>query len=907
MSGRRRRLLLVSGGLGGALLLCLTAFVFYLLGYVHWNPPQLALLTSRDPHKLLAEADYLAHLGNSERARPYFAKAERLFAECGDRLNALYCKISCVESDVEKGSYTEAARYLSAELKDPLVQNDARLKLRCLTVKGIVDLNTNTIDAERDWTEALAVANSLHDVTWQTRATGWLGILDFVNGNSAGAGAKVIGAITKSMLHHDIGAQIIFLTYLADGLTEDGMPARGLEAANRALALVRTNPDAPYPYRTYISKISALTALRRYPEARSLIASTLDHARRAGILGAEADLLRETGELERQADNEVLARQYFQQTASVASAAHLPRIGGEAMFQLSDLYRKAGNVQQAQECIERGIQEVDQVEAPYELPHYLAVEAELKAANGEYKQADQLFSQATDLVSGMLISSPTPMVESALVGTMSEIYVEHFQLAVNALRDTTKAFQIVESARGRAMADALHDHRQLKAEAISETNPAVVEITELQRQLRQQQTSEERARLLDALDEAEGRLAGAQYERRQIRNLVPARPVALKEVQRTLRPDEMMLEYVLADPHSFCLVVTQGTATVQTLPSRLQITSPVDQYVKAIVAKRPTHALSEQLYLWLLSRCLAGQSQRRLIIIPDGKLNEVPFAALTNPAGQYLAQTHIISVTPSATVLYMLRHEVRPQPRYAFLGVGYLTESSTPIPRKSLAGKLAAAVRGVFDLSNPNIDPLPYADEEVKAAADSFGRPATILLDRQATEERLKSEPLGDFEVLHFAVHGVLNARDPERSALLFADGPHSKEDGLWQAREIRTLSLKAKLVTLSACDTGIGKIDGEEGVDSLVGAFLMAGAKDVVASLWPADDRFTATLMEKFYHHLAQGLDDAAALNRAERDILQQYGRQTAPYYWAGFEIIGQGGSKLTLQNGAHYAAFRN
>jgi CHAT domain-containing protein len=474
----------------------------------------------------------------------------------------------------------------------------------------------------------------------------------------------------------------------------------------------------------------------------------------------------------------------------------------------------------------------------------------------------------------MLISTPTPMMEGALVAMMSEIYVEHFQLAVNVLKDKQEAFQIVEGARGRAMADALHDHRQLRAEAVSDTNPAMVAITDLQRQLRHQETSKERARLLDELDEAEARLAGTQYEHHEFRELVPAAPVTLSEVQGSLRADEVMLEYVLADPHSFCIVVTHHTETIQTLASRAQITSAVGRYNTSIVAKEPANALAKQLYSWLLSPCLAGRTERRLIVIPDGKLNDVPFGALMDSAGRYLAQTHIVSVTPSATVLYMLRHEVHPEARYAFLGVGYDTEQPAGASQKhGLAGKLADAVRGVFDLSNSNIDPLPYADEEVKSAADSLGRPATVLLDRQATEEKLKSEPLDDFDVLHFAVHGVLNTQDPDRSALLFADGPHSTGDGLWQAREIRPLSLKAQLVTLSACDTGIGKIEGEEGVDSLVGAFLMAGAKDVVASLWPANDRFTATLMEKFYNHLAQGMDDAAALNRAECDILEEYG----------------------------------
>lgn len=299
-------------------------------------------------------------------------------------------------------------------------------------------------------------------------------------------------------------------------------------------------------------------------------------------------------------------------------------------------------------------------------------------------------------------------------------------------------------------------------------------------------------------------------------------------------------------------------------------------------------------------------AQHRLTVIPDGNLNDVPFSALVDPAGRYVAETRVVSVAPSATVLYMLRNEVRPEGRYAFLGVGY----TGPAPGKTSHGvgtELADVVRGVFDLSNPHITPLAYAGEEVKDAAGEIGQPSVVLLGRNATEEKLKSEPLDDFEILHFAVHGVVNTHEPERSVLLFADGPHSTEDGLWQAREIRTLSLKANLVTLSACDTGIRKIEGEEGVDSLVGAFLMAGAQNVVASLWPTSDRYTATLMEKFYAHLAEGTGEAAALNQAELDILHEYGRQTPPYYWAAFVLIGAGKGQIRFQNGTFNATLKN
>ncbi|HEV2416410.1 MAG TPA: CHAT domain-containing protein [Terriglobia bacterium] len=899
-------MLRIFGIAGGAIVVCLAVFLLYILGYIHWRSPNFAVLTSRNPQKLLAQADYLASLDNWQAARPYFAKAGRLFAERGDQTDALYARISCVEADVEKGSYSEAAQYLKRQLQNPIVQSDLHLKLRCLTVKGIVDLNTNTVDAEHDWSEALQVAKSVHDTTWQSRATGWLGILAFVNGDGTDAGKKVIGALVQCALHHDIGGEDVFLTYMSDGLTQDGMASKGLEAANRALALMKSNPDAPYPYRAYIAKIGALSALGRYNEARRLLANALRHARRDGIVGAEADLSREAGELEERAGNDNRAKQYFEQTAAVATRTNLPRIFADAMFRLTDLYRKEGQLSNAEDCITRGIEAVRQVEAPYELPHYLAVEAELKETQGDYKTADALFSEAADMVDGMLIGVPTPTLESSLVGTMSEIYTEHFQLAVLSLKDDGVAFEIVERARGRGMSDALRDPREVKAEAMSDANPAEIEITDLQRQLRGPESTAERTRLLSDLDEAETKLAKSEYDKAQFRRLIPLKPVSLEILQQALDPHEAVLEYVLSEPHSFCLLVTRQNARVKILVSRSQIERTIREYLTRVTAKKPADAQAQQLYTEVFRDCIQDLNEHRLIVIPDGKLNNVPFDALMDSSGRYVAESHVISVVPSATVLYVLRHDTHPAAKYAFLGVGY-TGATLKRSNSGVAGDLADVVRGVFDLSNPHVAPLAYAGEEVKAAADAIGPPVRVLLGTNATEEKLKSEPLDDFKIMHFAVHGVVNKGEPDRSALLFADGPHSTEDGLWQAREIRTLSLKADLVTLSACDTGIGKIEGEEGVDSLVGAFLMAGAKNVVASLWPTSDRYTATLMEDFYAQLARGMDVPAALNRAEMDILQRYGHQTAPYYWAPFVAIGAGTGRIAAHGGTLNAAFKN
>lgn len=132
-------------------------------------------------------------------------------------------------------------------------------------------------------------------------------------------------------------------------------------------------------------------------------------------------------------------------------------------------------------------------------------------------------------------------------------------------------------------------------------------------------------------------------------------------------------------------------------------------------------------------------------------------------------------------------------------------------------------------------------------------------------------------------------------------------EDGFWQAREIRRVHLLAELVTLSACETGVGRLQGEEGIMNFARTFLVAGARSVVASLWDADDRFTATLMEHFYRYIAKGEAVAEALRTAQSEMLSEFGKDAQPYYWAGFTVIGDGTRKISLQaDGTHVQAAR-
>src|SRR6185437_8412827 len=137
---------------------------------------------------------------------------------------------------------------------------------------------------------------------------------------------------------------------------------------------------------------------------------------------------------------------------------------------------------------------------------------------------------------------------------------------------------------------------------------------------------------------------------------------------------------------------------------------------------------------------------------------------------------------------------------------------------------------------------------------------------------------------------GYANSEFPDRSALIFTPENPPVNDGLLQVREIRRLPLNASLVTLSACDTGVGPV-GEEGVANIVNAFIEAGAQSVVSTLWEVEDRATAQLMINFYRQLGNGEGKAEALRQAQ---LQMLHTGAPPYYWAGFELVGEPSGSL-------------
>jgi CHAT domain-containing protein len=427
-------------------------------------------------------------------------------------------------------------------------------------------------------------------------------------------------------------------------------------------------------------------------------------------------------------------------------------------------------------------------------------------------------------------------------------------------------------------------------------------VSDLQLRLMRSESATERTALLDQLVEHERRLELRRTEQMEASSRWFDRPVPLKEIQKILGPNEVVLEYVLDEPHSYCLWISKSRAGVQVLAERRrEIEDLVEKYLAAIRAKRDDSGSAKQLYDILLGQLPSGANRQQVIVVPDGILNLLPFDTLRDSEESLVLESRTVSYVPAATVLQFLRHE-KPSAsaQRAFLGVGdvaYQDQGHISANVEKPGGFKQRLERGMSDVFGTTLYDLPQTREEVIAASKIVGQDSVLLLGSSATESAFKTEPLADFKIVHIAAHGFADTRFPERSGLVLGVDPTSHDDGLLQVREIIRLRFNADLVTLSACNTGVGKLEGEEGVTNLVEAFLVSGAKSVVASLWSADDTYTLDLMERFYSHIAEGQDRAAALRQAKLDLLARFGKQVPPYYWGAFVLVGDGGSPIPLR----------
>ena len=856
---------------------------------------------SNDPQALLAIADHFYWLNNGPAAAPLYGRAEKLFSERGDSRNELHAKVGRLRSEAETMSFVDLSRFLNEQLQNPIVQGDKRLRLWCLIAKGYTDIEIDYRATKRDWLEAQEIANALGEKQWSTRASGELGLVAFLEGNPGRAARLLGGALLSTMASGDTGGQIRFLELIGRGFEEVNRHTEALRFFERAVRLADAEKDSGLPFMAYEGKAQALVALGKPDEAKAVLEDALGKARLQQKRGHEAQLLILLGKLASQTGDRKQAIVDLEDAAQFSKRVQFFRMEADAMFELATLYRDAGDLPTAEERATDGLDASQRVGDRYYVPRNLTILADLKARRGRVSEANTLYEQAEDVIESMLISVDEPYWNSSVAASMSQTYLQHFELVTKS-GDVPGAFHVLERVRGRTLAWALEDRKAFPTDESGQTASLETDLAGLQVQLMQTNSTEKREELMDQLVEYERRLGLAWTKEDAPGHGLPVQPASLSKVQEVLKPDEVLLEYVLDDPTSFCVVVSQKGAYVRVLPAgRKEIEKLSQQFVGEIRTKGTGSELSKRLYATLVKPIPEAATATRFIIAPDATLNLFPFEALRDAQGEYLLKSRVISYVPSGTILNTLRHAEKqkpaPKPLLAVGDVEYENQGGSGRripPPASIRGRIE---RGIADLSGIGLHDLPETRAEVEEIGKIVGSDAVMLLGKDATETGFKKQPLDQFRILHLAVHGFADTQYPERSALVLGADPRSGDDGLLQVREIIRLRLNAELTTLSACDSGVGKLQGQEGISNLVEAFLVAGSKSVVASLWSADDTFASALMGQFYRHLAQGEDTSSALRNAKLDLLAKYGDQVSPFYWAAFIAVGETSTPIGMR----------
>jgi CHAT domain-containing protein len=848
---------------------------------------------SNDPTILLNEAVRLYWLNNGSRAAPLFARAAQLFAARGDARDEIFAQVGRVRSEAETTSFVQVSRFINDQLAKPVVQNDPRLRLWCLAAKGYTDLEIDHDAAKRDWIEAREIAARLGEDRWATRASGELGLIAGLEANPGRAARLLGGALLSTMTSGDTGGQIRFLEILGFGFDDAGRHAEALKFFERAIRLAETDPDSGLPFMGYEGKARALSALGKADDAKKVLEDALARARWQQKRGHEAQLLGLLGNLAAQSGDKQRAIAYLEEAGQLATQMQFYTIEANAMFELANLYRDTGDLVRAEARAVQGLAASQRIGDRYNVPRDLTVLADLKARRGHLPEANALYEQAEDVIEGMLVSVDQPYWSSSVAGSMSQTYLQHFEL-LSESDDVRGAFRVLERVRGRTLVWALEDRTALEAAKSEQTAMLESDIAALQLRLMQTNDAGEREQLLDQLVEYERRLGLAWTRGDAPNQRFQVQPVALGKVQEILEPGEVLVEYVLDEPKSFCLSVTRNSAYARVLPAgRKEIEKLSQEFIDEVRAKKSAIEPSKQLFNLLIRSVPETATATRLILAPDGVLNLLPFEALRDVQDQYLLKSHVISYVPSGRILEMLRRTKSdgpaPLPLLAIGDVAYENQGGAGKKMPPPQTVRERIERGIADLSGIGLHDLPQTREEVREIGKVVGADAVLLLGKDATETAFKKQPLDQFRILHLAVHGFADTQYPERSALVLGADPKSGDDGLLQVREIIRLRLNAELTTLSACDSGVGKLQGQEGVSNLVEAFLVAGSKSVVASLWNVDDASTSALMEGFYERLAQGEPTSSALRNAKLDLLSRFGDQQSPYYWAAFISIGE------------------
>jgi CHAT domain-containing protein len=722
-----------------------------------------------------------------------------------------------------------------------------------------------------------------------------------------------------------------------------GDNARALADINEALAIARTHPAAdPRRVILYTDTLADIyVTTEDYERAQPLLEENLRLAEQNLDRIMVAHSLQNLGIIARDRQQHAQALDYYWRAEKIREQAygmaHPSTVS--LLVNIGNVYHDQGDYARAEEVFQEALARFTNSVGPYHewtvltlfnLSKSYAAESNIPAALEALKRADDAFE--TSLSLNLAIGSEHDRLSYAdklhyLTGRTISLNITQ---APNDVTATELAAQIILQRKGRVL-DALADNlaslrRRLEPEGqalLDQLSAVTAEFAKVALHGEEYLSRDQFRAALDTLQRRQEALEIAISERSAGFYQEP-RAVTLAAVRAALPEDAALLEYAIYHPvgmglvtaadapahYAVYMIPASGAVQVRDLGSAKDLEALIDAFRRALRNPRtdPTPE-AKRLYTQVLQPLFAASATaKRLIVSPDGALNLVPFEALMDEQGRYLVSQREISYVSSGRDLLRFAGKPGKTGPPAIVANPDFGEPAVAANATQRGIEARRSVTTAPDLASVYFASLSGTAREGRDLKALFPE-AALLTGNSASKANLKR--LTAPEILHIATHGFFvdrearagaskGAADPRgiratsavenpllRSGLALAGANLNKDgsgEGILTALEAANLNLwGTKLVTLSACDTGVGEIKNGEGVFGLRRAFVLAGAETLVMSLWPVSDSVTRQLMGDYYRGLKEGLGRGAALRGAQVAMTLRTNR-THPFYWASF-----------------------
>ncbi|MEG4813169.1 tetratricopeptide repeat protein [Microcoleus sp. K5-D4] len=890
----------------------------------------------KEAYNLLGIGMIYAEFGEQQKALEYYNQSFSLSQEIGDRRWQAFTLIVVGNVYSGLGEKQKALDYYNQSLPLSREIGERSVEAFALISAGRVYSELGEKQTALDsYNQSLKLFRAIGEREQEARTLNYIGIVYSEVGEKQKALEHYGQSLPINQAVGDRSGQAVTLISIGHVYSELGDQQKALEYYSQSLPIFQTLGDRSSAATTLTSIGIAYSELGEKEKALEYFNQSLILKRIVGDRSGEARTLTGIGNIYAELEDQQKALNYYNQSLSLSREASDRQREAYSLIGIGRSYAELGNKEKALEYFNQSLP-LSQATLDRSLEALTLYSiATIKRDYGNLNQALTEIEASLKIIESLRTKIASPELRTSYFATVQNYYQFYIDLLMQLHKTQpksgydTKAFEASERSRARSLLELLQ-------EANADIRQSVApELLQRERSVQQQLDALEKRRVevfnrpnytptQEAELEQQRQTLIAQYQdiQTQIRATSPRyaaltqpQPLTLAQIQQQILDDQtILLQYSLGKERSYLWAVTKTSITTYELPKAADIETNARKFRDAVTAPSSRNSpnqiaqANDAISQMLLQPVAAQLGQKRLLIVGDGILNYLPFAALSLPgkSGENgnppLIVDHEIVLLPSASTLGILRQNYSdrqpPTRTLAILADPVFSPEDERLKNQSTATNLQAIESVNLGLSRSGRDNnlllsrLKFTRQEaqiIQALVPANSR--TESLDFAASRAAATSQNLSQYKIIHFATHGLANSTNPELSGIILSlvDENGNPLNGFLRLTDIFNLKLAADLVVLSACQTGMGQNIQGEGLVGLTRGFMYAGAQRVVVSLWSVDDEGTATLMSSFYQGMLQkGLKPAAALRAAQLEMLKQE-EWRSPYYWAAFTLQGE------------------